>query len=240
VRCANVADAPLEPGSVDLVLTDPPYFDCLQYGQLADFHHAWLRRLADPGDHPDTPTTISDRDAVGGENVDLQEFAVRLSEVYVAAAEALKDGGAFCFTYHHNTLDAYAPVVMACLDAGLAVSAGYACPTEMRASLHNAGRAAATVDGVFVLHKSQVASARSASFGRRWVKARLAALHNADVKVTDADRACVRHCAKALAAMCVLRDTWDSDAPAQHRYATARAALGLPATVATPTVDILG
>ena len=58
------------------------------------------RRLADPG------------------GVDLVEFTRRLSEVFVASAQALKPGGAFIFAYHHNDLDATAPLVVACLDAG--------------------------------------------------------------------------------------------------------------------------
>lgn len=227
VRCGSLADRPLPAGTVDLVLTDPPYFANVQYAQLADFHHAWLRRIAEPGEHPDTATTRSDRDAVGDANVDLAEFAARLSEVYAAAAVALKDGGAFCFTYHHNDLEAYAPVVMACLDAGLSPSAGYACPTEVRASTHIRGRAASTVDGVFVLRKTALQLAEPGEFGSRWVSGRIAALRAAGVTVTDADRACVKHTAKALAAIAALHPGWDHTAPAAERFDHACAALGL-------------
>jgi putative DNA methylase len=234
VRCGSLADRPLQPDSVDLVLTDPPYFDAVQYAQLADFHHAWLRRLAAPGEHPDTATTTTDRDAVGGDGVDLAEFAARLTEVYSAAGRALRPGGAFCFTYHHNTLDAYAPVVMACLDACLAVSAGYSCPTEMRASQHIHGRGAATVDAVFVLRKSVAPLASPDEFGDRWVAARQRAMRAAGVKLTDADRACLRHSARALRAIATLRERWDADAPFEQRYAAARGALGLSAPMLVP------
>jgi adenine-specific DNA methylase len=233
LRCGSMADHPLPPESVDIVLTDPPYFDAVRYAQLADFHHAWLRRLAPPGEHPDTSTTTTDRDAVGRAGVDVSEFARRLSEVFVAAGVALRAGGAFCFTYHHNRLDAYAPVVLACLDAGLAISAAYACPTEMRASQHIHGRAAATVDAVFVLRKSSTPLAVPDEFGARWVAGRQRAMRDAGVTLTDADRACLRHCAKALRAIASLRAEWDPDVDFERRYRQVREALGL--TSALPT-----
>src|SRR5262249_37325734 len=38
---------PIETGSVDLVLTDPPYYDNLSYSELSDFYHVWLRKVLD-------------------------------------------------------------------------------------------------------------------------------------------------------------------------------------------------
>jgi hypothetical protein len=227
VRCGSIVDDPLPAGSVDLVMTDPPYFANVQYAQLADFHHVWLKRL--DATHPDSVSTVTDRDAVGSDIVGLDEFARRLSAVYVAAGRALRDGGAFCFTYHHNDLAAYAPVVMACLDAGLAVSAGYACPTEVRASQHIHGRNASTVDVVFVLRKSGAALAAPDDFGAGWVAGRVRALRTAGVKLTDADRACLLHSAAALGAIAALRDGWDVEASDEHRYEAARVAIGLHA-----------
>jgi hypothetical protein len=122
LRRAALTFEDLVANSLDLVLTDPPYYANVQYAELMDFCYAWMRRLA-----PDTPffdvaRTKTEQDAVGsadGVNVSLVEFTSRLAEVYCAAASALKPGGAFIFTYHHNELAADAPLVVACLDAGL-------------------------------------------------------------------------------------------------------------------------
>ena len=108
----------------------------MQYAALADFSYVWLRRLM-----PDVPyfaatSTRTDCDAVGGGTVDLAEFARRLSGVFRAAARALKPGGPFCFTYHHNDLDSYTSLVVACLDAGLIPMRTIGCPSEMRGSIH--------------------------------------------------------------------------------------------------------
>jgi len=31
--------------TIDLVITDPPYFDNIAYSELADFFHPWMRQL---------------------------------------------------------------------------------------------------------------------------------------------------------------------------------------------------
>ena len=47
---------------------------------------------------------------------------------------ALKPEAPFIFTYHHNTLEAYYPIAVAILDAGLVCSASFPCPAEMGGS----------------------------------------------------------------------------------------------------------
>ena len=42
---ARSALAP-QPGSLDLVCTDPPYYDAIPYSDLMDFFQVWLRRAA--------------------------------------------------------------------------------------------------------------------------------------------------------------------------------------------------
>ena len=171
--------------------------------------------------------------------VSLVEFTSRLSEVFCAATTALKPGGGFIFTYHHNELSAYAPLVVACLDAGLIPTRLYGCPSEMRASKHIHGRNAATVDTVFVLRKAPVPAALGATFSaasaRSVVDARLAALRRAGLKPTEADRACVRHSVLAARAMAALVTSWNADDDAPARVARALEILGAtpaPALVA--------
>jgi adenine-specific DNA methylase len=221
----------LPDASVDMVLTDPPYFANVQYAELMDFCYAWLRRLAADAPFFDVEHAKTDQDAVGSVGrVGLSDFAGRLSEVFVAAAAALKPSGVFAFTYHHNDLDAYAPLVVACLDAGLTITALYACPSEMRASTHIHGRNAATTDAVFVLRKPPLAVEPQEAFGRldcgRFVAARVAALRRAGVKPTPSDRACLQYAAVAARAMARLADGWDSDAPVVERVSAAVVGLG--------------
>lgn len=244
-RTGLLRRASLGPGGVpgelvDIVLTDPPYFANVQYAELMDFCYVWLRRLAPVTPYFGVSHTKTAEDAVGSKRgVGLTEFAERLSEVFEAASAALRSGGAFCFTYHHNELDAYAPLVVACLNAGLAPTALFACPSEMRASTHIHGRNASTVDSVFVLRKAPHSGVSRENFGdldlARHIRARLDALRHAGIKTTAADRSCVRHAALAVRAMAQLASSWEA-LPAVDRLPHAIVALGLqaPAPVAVP------
>jgi hypothetical protein len=217
--------------SVDLVLTDPPYYANVQYAELMDFCFVWLRKLAPETAYFDVTTAKTDQDAVGSASnrgADLAEFTRRLSEVYAAAATALKADAPFIFTYHHNDLEAYAPLIVACLDAGLVPTRLYGCPSEMRASTHIRGRNASTVDTVFVLRKQVAAEANPAYLSlpvSALVALRVGALQRAELKPTDADRACLRHSVLAVRAMARLAETWDASLDVGERLLIALEAL---------------
>lgn len=230
LRRASLGLGDLADESVDLVLTDPPYYANVQYAELMGFCYAWLKRLAPNTPYFDVETAMTDQDAVGSTThagVDLDEFTHRLSEVFCAATAALKPAGAFIFTYHHNDLDAYVPLVVAALDAGLVPTRLYGCPSEMRASTHIHGRNAATVDTVFVLRKPPVSTvATDFEQVKSAVDARLAAVRRSGLKPTAADRACVRHSVLAARAMALLAPTWEAGGgQSSERVVVALAAL---------------
>jgi adenine-specific DNA methylase len=228
LRRASLVLDELAPETVDLVVTDPPYFKNVQYAELMDFCYVWLRRLARTSFFRLRSAKTSD-DAVGadrGAAVDIVEFANRLSEVFVAAARALKTDGAFCFTYHHNDFGAYAPLVFAALDAGLVPTAVFACPSEMRSSAHIYGRNAATVDTLFVLRKagSGVAVHDAVDIDKE-VARHVAAMRRAGLKVSVADRECLRSGQLTARAMVTLAPSWPLEAPVEERFAAAEATL---------------
>jgi putative DNA methylase len=129
---ATVADIP--EASLDEVLTDPPYFGNVQYAELMDFCYVWLRRLVGTTTGALRPPSTRHVNELTG-NVTLERglshFTQGLSEVFSRMAKALKPGGPFAFTYHHNTVEAYFPIAVAILDAGLTCSASIPCPAEM-------------------------------------------------------------------------------------------------------------
>lgn len=231
LRRSSLRLGELPEDSVDLVLTDPPYYANVQYAELMDFCFAWLRRLAPDTPYFDVMAAKTEQDAVGAASlggVDLVEFTRRLSEVFRASGKALKPGGAFIFTYHHNDLEAYAPVVVACLDARLTPTRLYGCPSEMRASTHIHGRNASTVDTVFVLRKPPVpagVAVPGAGWGSSTVNARLSALRRAGLTPTLADRACIRHSVMAVRAIAVLSGSWETQLDPSERVAAALASL---------------
>ena len=51
-------------GEVDLILTDPPYYDAIPYSDLMDFFYVWVRRGL-LGTSPDFDTTFGILQSVG-------------------------------------------------------------------------------------------------------------------------------------------------------------------------------
>jgi adenine-specific DNA methylase len=227
----SIEDLALAEGSLDGVFTDPPYFDNVQYAELMDFCFAWLRLLL-PGDFPELAraSTRSRRELTGNASSGrgLLEFGEGLSRVFCAAARALRPGGPFVFTWHHNDLDAYAPLVLALLDAGLSCTAALPAPGEMAASLHIHGTRSSVVDTVFVCRK-QAAPGAPARLGRETLRRRLArdrdALAAGGLRARPGDLRCLAFGHLARAALARLAPGWRARAPAAQKLAQAQALL---------------
>jgi hypothetical protein len=157
IRCASATEVELPPSSLDAVLTDPPYFGMVQYGELMQFCYVWLRKLMG-GDFPglELVTTRHADELTGNETAErgLEHFAEGLAKVYTRMARALKPGAPLVFTFHHNQQDAYLAAGMAILDAGLTCSASFPCPAEMGGSIHIRGTGSSILDTVFVCRQS--------------------------------------------------------------------------------------
>ncbi|HXH10408.1 MAG TPA: DNA methylase [Alphaproteobacteria bacterium] len=153
LRCESAIVADLPVASLDAVLTDPPYFGNVQYAELMDFCYVWLRRLV--GGTTESFRLASTRhisELTGNATLErgLTHFTSGLCEVFSRMAKALKPGAPLAFTYHYNTIEAYFPVAVAILDAGLTCSASLPCPAEMGGSIHINGTGSSIVDTIFV------------------------------------------------------------------------------------------
>jgi len=235
LRCGSAmwADqAALPEGSLDAVLTDPPYFANVQYAELMDFCYVWLRRLVgedDPAFAP--PSTRRAGDLTGNQTLErgLEQFVSGLSAIYSRMARALVPGRPFAFTYHHNDLEAYRPVVVALLDAGLVCTAALPCPAEMAGSIHIHKSESSIVDTVFVCRTTGRVLARhlgtdSASIARL-VAEDLERLREGDVRPTRGDARCIAYGHLARIAVWRLRESWDREAPWREKLRRAGEAM---------------
>lgn len=116
-------------GSIDLILTDPPYFDNLSYSELSDFYLAWHQSLGiaePPYDDMTLPAPIKENLALtdrGDESVEV--YRNRLSRIFGECRRVLKKDGILVFTYHHKS-----PVAWSVLGDALARS-GLKCTTVL-------------------------------------------------------------------------------------------------------------
>ncbi len=151
--CGSAADMALPVASLDGVFTDPPYYDNVQYAELMDFCYVWLRqglRGVFPQFEPHTTHALDELTGNMTIGRGLERFTQGLSQVFALFAAALKPKAPFVFTYHHNDISAYAPLVVALLDADLYCTAVLPAAAEMEASLHINNTGSSILDSVFV------------------------------------------------------------------------------------------
>ena len=227
LRCGDAAEAELTPESLDAVFTDPPYFGNVQYAELMDFCYVWLKRFApESALHFQRVTTRNDGELTGNANMErgLEHFTEGLSKVFRRMASALRPGAPLAFTYHHNRLEAYRPVVVAILDAELVCTAALPCPAEMGASIHINGTGSSIIDTIFVSRKRPLpAVLDSQAVGvslQDMLNNDRAQLRRGAIETTAGDERCMLFGHAARAAIHYLAPTWTRDSPTSEKLAT--------------------
>ena len=120
-------------GSLDLVVTDPPFGGLLHYSELSDFFHVWLRlglkgryqREFGPEHTPKTLEAVANR-ARQPEQGDADAFYQRLlTQSWGEVHRVLKAGGTLAFTFHHSEDDPWVAVLESLFNAGFYLEATY-------------------------------------------------------------------------------------------------------------------
>ena len=132
VTCGSSTDlAYISTGSIDLVITDPPFGGLLHYSELSDFFYVWLR-LALKERYPDyfgTEYTPKSLEAVANkarEPEDSDGYYQRLlTQCWREAHRILKPGGMLAFTFHHSEDEPWVAVLESLFEAGFYLEATY-------------------------------------------------------------------------------------------------------------------
>ena len=124
---------PIEDHSVDLIVTDPPYYDNVQYSNLAAFFRVWLPHLL-PGeiewDYDES------RSAVVTKSTD-DSFMTILSGIFAECGRILKaNTGRMAFTFHHWDPEAWADLTISLKTAGFRLIDAFAVYSEHPISVH--------------------------------------------------------------------------------------------------------
>ena len=138
--------------SVDVVITDPPFFDNVHYSQLADFFYVWQRRILGSSKCR-LETTRSDREV---QRTNADDFAGRLRDVWKECARVLKPTGLLVFTYHHSRPEGWHSILDALTGAGFKIVAAHPIKAEMSVAMpKNQAREPIDLDVVMVCRKRE-------------------------------------------------------------------------------------
>ncbi len=131
LSCGDSSDTGLPEKSIDLVVTDPPFFDNVHYSELADFFYAW-QHLIPRGFATRTTTTRSPSEV---QDSDSANFGKKLQQVFRECRRVLKDNGLLVFTYHHSRDDGWKALADAILGSGFVVVKSHPVKSEMSVAM---------------------------------------------------------------------------------------------------------
>jgi len=125
--------------SVDLVITDPPYYDNVQYSELSDYFYVWLREYLQDEYEEFRPKLVPKaREIVANNsaNKDEEFFVESLANVFSECHRVLKQDGEMVFTYHHNENEAWSVILEALIRSGFTITGAYPVQSEMPNNPH--------------------------------------------------------------------------------------------------------
>jgi len=140
--------------SVDLVITDPPYFDSIHYSELSNFFYVWLSVLID-NLHFKTNEVPTEREAIVNSQMNKgeQEFADLLSSVFKECCRTLKDEGSLIFTFHHTKWEVWWMLCNIILKSGFRVADYFPVMSEYKVNPHIRNKQAMDMDLVLICKK---------------------------------------------------------------------------------------
>lgn len=149
VRQNDSSVLPLPDQAIDYVVTDPPYFDNVQYSDLSHFFRCWLRWfLPDQANWQYQPLLS----AVAESNENEVKFGDILTKIWKECHRVLiRPHGRLIFTYHHWRAAAWSQLTIALASAHFRLMNGYVVHSENPISVHIRSLRALQHDAILVL-----------------------------------------------------------------------------------------
>ena len=166
-----------QPANLDLICTDPPYYDAIPYSDLMDFFHIWLRRVLH-GLSPETDAVFAaplgpkwERAADDGELIDdasrfdgdrdasKRNYEKGMARSFRRFHEALRPDGRLVIVFANKNPDAWETMVSALIRSGFVVTGSWPIQTEMQ-NRQRAMSSAALSSSIWLVCRKRPATAR--------------------------------------------------------------------------------
>ena len=155
LRQGSSVNLPVGGGSIDAIVTDPPYYDTIQYGDLSAFFRVWLRQFL-----PDAAQWDYDQStaAVGSVRSGTRDRYIQLmTSIFRESRRVLRpETGRLIFTFHHWQARAWSALSIALHNAGFRLLNRYVVHAEHPMSVHISKMRALTHDAILVLTSDDV------------------------------------------------------------------------------------
>ena len=145
--------------SVDYVVTDPPYFDSVQYSDLSHYFRVWLQWFL-PNEANWTFAPLSS--AVAETEANKVKYRSVLSAIWRECNRVLRrPHGRLIFTFHHWRADAWIQLTLALKASGFRLVSSYTVHSENPISVHIRHLRALKHDSILVLQPKELGPATS-------------------------------------------------------------------------------
>lgn len=144
VHRGDGASLAINDGAANAVVTDPPYFDAISYGDLSDYFYVWLKRglgdlLPETLITPLTPktdeaTALKHRHGGDAKKAD-RHFVTKLSAACSEAKRTMGPGGLLSIMFAHQSTKAWTALINAIFAAGFTVDSTWPIDTELTTAL---------------------------------------------------------------------------------------------------------
>jgi putative DNA methylase len=149
--------------SVDYVVTDPPYFDSVQYSDLSHFFRVWLQWFLPKEANWDFKPLLS---AVAETEADGDKYCRVLTGIWRECNRVLRrPHGRLIFTFHHWRADAWIQLTLALRAAGFRLVNSYTVHSENPTSVHIKNLKALKHDSILVLQPRRLDSRKKTFSG---------------------------------------------------------------------------
>ena len=162
---------------LDVVVTDPPYYDAIPYSDLMDFFYIWQRRILsdlDPSfmdnyleelspkwNHDsDDGELIDDETRFGGDRAKSKaNYEKGMARAFTACLKQLPESGRLAIVFANKEVDAWETLIGALIQAGATVTASWPIQTEMPNRSRGINSAALSTSVWIVCRKRSVTAA---------------------------------------------------------------------------------
>jgi adenine-specific DNA methylase len=168
IKCQSAEDMGFLPdGCIDAVVTDPPYFSAINYGEISEFFYAWQRLLlageysSFGGEHIDSSEEVTVNSVRG---ISSAEFVRRLTGCFREVCRVLRDDAPLVMTYSSSAPEGWTVLFDSLLEAGFLVTETYPVQMEYKAGLVENRRGKMSCDLVIVARKRMKSAGVPLSF----------------------------------------------------------------------------
>ena len=175
INCGDVLEARL-PHNLELIVTDPPYYDAIPYADTSDFFFVWNKRNGFIPEILDSQTADSvvpkEKELIqhtarfgGAKDKAKAHYTLGMKKAFEKAHHALSDDALIVIVFAHKEPEAWETLLEAIIGSGFTVTASWPIDTE-KTNRVRAVNSAALATSLWLVCRKRPTSARRGYYGK--------------------------------------------------------------------------